>query len=341
MTKAKKIKLQNHFSVGAIFWVEKFKADGTITQKLGPFHNLVVDNGLDGLANYSLEEMTRRCHVGTGNTAPTISDTGLDSSLTSTTSVYTAWDFGGSASVGVIAYAYGTRTFSFSIGSVTGNLAEVGLSYNNGPSYTFFNRQLFLDDLGNPTTITVLADEGLRVTAEVRVYSDLTYNDGTDADTFTFDDDGTPEANGWTRYVYGTGWSSGYLAGGRVVYGGGFYSDLYGYGKVTAKLSSASTNDNSGTTPSSVSHDAYVDGSFTRNTTLTWNVARFTGTLRRIYLCTYREGLGSVYPFHAFVLTTPITIVDTEEVIFTFSISWGRYTPATTAAPTTAAPTTV
>lgn len=323
MAKTKKVKLNAHFGVGAIFWIEKFKADGTITQKLGPFHNLVVDNGLDGLADTGLERLTAKCHVGTGNAAPTTSDTSLASSVASTTSTHEAWDYGGSASVGVVAYAWGTRTFEFSIGSATGNLAEVGLSTTGN---VFFNRQLFLDDSDNPTTVTVLSDEGLRVTAEVRVYSDLTYNDGTDTGTFTFDNDGSNENNGWTRYVYGAGWSNGYLTRGPITYGGGFTSNDYGFGKIKAKLSTASSNDTSGTSPSSVTHAAYTDGTFTRNTEMTWNTNRFTGTLRRIYLCIYRDSLGYLDQFHALVLDTPIEVADTDQVVFTFSVSWGRYT---------------
>src|SRR5690606_7534789 len=50
-----------------------------------------------------------------------------------------------------------------------GNLAELGF-FSAADGGTMWNRQLFRDELGNPTAITKTSEDQLRVTYEYRVY---------------------------------------------------------------------------------------------------------------------------------------------------------------------------
>lgn len=308
---SKKAMCAIHHKVGCLFTVEKYKADGTITQRIGPFHNTVLDDGLDGLADYSLSDMTARCHVGTGNTAPTTSDTALDSSLATTTSLYGSQTSSGTQTGST--YAYTRRTFNFSIGSVTGNLAEVGLSRDDGPSYTFFNRQLFLDETDSPTTVTVLADEGLRVTAEARLYADID-SSSTSTGSFTFDNDGSNETINWTRHCKGSSWThtatSSYNAAHVVI------------SKPSDVAIDSSTNEtaSTGTDKSSVSYGAYTGGTYTRTNEYTWNAGAYSGDIANI--STFCAAVNR----ETFLLDPAITVASTEKVIFSLSFSWGRYT---------------
>lgn len=70
-----------------------------------------------------------------------------------------------------------TLVFEFPAGRATGNLTEVGVGWTsdgviipNANNNRVFSRALILDASGQPTTLTVLADEILRVTYMLRLY---------------------------------------------------------------------------------------------------------------------------------------------------------------------------
>lgn len=127
------------------------------------FDNIITDNGLnligtDGFALYS-------AHVGSGSAAPSISQTQLQTLVASTTS-RTSVVKGIAPSA---PYYRWTRTVHrFAAGAAAGNLSEVGIGAG---ATSLFSRALIKDGLGAPTTITVLSNEFLDVSYEVRVYS--------------------------------------------------------------------------------------------------------------------------------------------------------------------------
>lgn len=134
------------------------------------FDNLVVNAGLDRMGQAS--DYLSTCMVGSGSTAPAVGDTQLQARIASTISVQS--DTNGM----VVSPRYGWRriTFRFAAGVAAGNLSEVGVGWS---TVSVFSRALILDGSGNPTTITVLADEVLDVTYELRAYvneSDVTFN---------------------------------------------------------------------------------------------------------------------------------------------------------------------
>lgn len=145
--------------------MEAVREDGTRRLLAGWFDNLVTNNGLDLLATNA--NWAVNCLVGSGNTAPTNSDTTLVSFVAATN----ATPVGDTSSVQSSPPYFGTstRTYRFAIGVATGNLSEVGIGPNNTNS-SLFSRALILDGGGSPTTITVLSSEALDVTYQLQQY---------------------------------------------------------------------------------------------------------------------------------------------------------------------------
>jgi len=152
--------------VGAVFKLVVRKAEtDEIVRETPEFLNLVLTTGL---ARMAVNTWIDRCCVGTGNSNPVASQVALDSFLALTTATAAgAADTGGIQVTTAPYYWYGRRTWRFAVGVATGNISEVGLGWGNS---NLWNRALVKDTEGNPTTITVLADEYLDVISEVRIY---------------------------------------------------------------------------------------------------------------------------------------------------------------------------
>lgn len=140
------------------------KADGSKRVVADWFENLILDGGLNRLG---IGDCWDRCQVGTGNTAPANGQTALVTLLTTTTNVLTTT---GGVNSPTNTYAWARRTYRFAEGAAAGNLSEVGVGWSAG----LFSRSLIKDEFGNPTTITVLADEALDVIYEIRAYPTMT-----------------------------------------------------------------------------------------------------------------------------------------------------------------------
>lgn len=158
--------LSTKMMVGAVLKLVVRKADtDEIVGETPEFHNLVLTTGL---ARMAVGTWIDRCCLGTGNSNPVASQVALDSLLASTTATASGEaDTGGIQVTTAPYYWFGRRTWRFAVGVATGNISEVGLGWGNT---TLWNRALVKDIEGNPTTITVLADEYLDVISEVRVY---------------------------------------------------------------------------------------------------------------------------------------------------------------------------
>lgn len=148
--------------------------NGKVVRDTGFFPNLITDNGLNLICNASGATSNNfnfyfdhntplgTCYVGSGNASPEVADTQLVSRIAATSnkeSTTGTSSFARGYAELVIVYAFGT-------GSVVGNVSEVGI----GPSATsLFSRALILNSNGDPTTITILADEILTVTYRLRL----------------------------------------------------------------------------------------------------------------------------------------------------------------------------
>ena len=152
-------------------WViNKANSDGSkgdLVQKGGEQENLVVNSGLELMATTSPQGASTRCRVGTGNSSPITTQVDLDSrygavsnnggNLSSTSSGSAPWWNGL------------VRDYEFPAGTIDGAaLAEFG--FFDGSGGDMFSRLLFRDGGGTPITITLLPDEILTVSYEIRLY---------------------------------------------------------------------------------------------------------------------------------------------------------------------------
>lgn len=160
--------------IGMEGWIRmvahKVDADGNIisTREAAPwFHNLITDAGENMLAGIS--SWRSYCHVGSGNTPPTVSDASL------ITRIATVGDAGESFRSSYASGASPDRfiahvtMYRFAVGVAAGNISEVGFGGTTAGT-PLFSRALIQDLSGNPTSITVLSDEILDVYYEFRVY---------------------------------------------------------------------------------------------------------------------------------------------------------------------------
>lgn len=156
------MKISTHQKIGAVFQLIAYKDDGTVSKKTEQFKNLVLDAGLQQM---SVDTWIDRCCVGTGNSTPNVKQLDLDAFVASTRTMKTTVTKMQTTNE---PYYYSvTVTWRFERGVAAGNLSEVGLGWADDK---LWNRALIKDANGNPTTITVLADEYLDVVSEIRIY---------------------------------------------------------------------------------------------------------------------------------------------------------------------------
>jgi hypothetical protein len=132
--------------------------------------NLITNAGMNGLGTIGIGTLCNHLAVGTGSVPPAFADITLGSEAARTT------DNGGWAdTAGVVTstpgseYAWFRRTREFSESQANGNLTELGF-FDQASAGILFNRQLIIDELGVPTTITKTSVERLRVHYEFRLY---------------------------------------------------------------------------------------------------------------------------------------------------------------------------
>lgn len=126
--------------------------------------NMIVRSGLNAIGNAN--SLIRTCVVGTDSTTVSFEDTALGAQIASTTTVQTE-TYGAQSSAPY--FRWFRRTFRFGQGVAAGNLAEVGIKVDDN---TLFSRALIVDSAGNPSTLSILADEYLDVTYEFRTYAE-------------------------------------------------------------------------------------------------------------------------------------------------------------------------
>lgn len=184
------------------FKLEAIRPDGRVRPLTGWFPNLITDVGLNRIGTGSY---LSACHVGSNNTAPTVNDTILTGFIAGSSTV-TSTSSGAQSSEPY--YGWKNRTYRFAVGIATGNISEVGIatSRNNGGTTIMFSRALVLDELGDPTTVTVLADEVLDVTYQLRLYPPLTDT----LQTVNITGSGSHDVITRARAVTSSGWG-GYL----------------------------------------------------------------------------------------------------------------------------------
>ena len=302
-----------------IIKLEVIKEDGTLKEAEGlnvPFMNLITDAGLNYVSGGStILSASNYCRVGTSSTTPTVSDTTLEAQTgsaspqgTITNSIqYTKTPY----------YSDHQRVYTFAVGAVSGNLTEIGF-FSSSTGGTMWSRALIKDSGGNPTVLTVLPTEQLKVTYTVRRYIPVSLTG-----SFTLNTNGTNSTINYTitpanMIDTDAPWSLGH-ASTNTMYLFAYETDILG----------AITSRPSGTASSSASGAGatYVSGSFQRDFTLTIPLAS----------ANFATGIGSMIFWIGSIISTSSSgyqcsfspkIMKTASQTLSIGIrlSWGRTT---------------
>ncbi len=148
------------------------RPDGRERPLTGWIPNIITDVGLNLLGTSGV---LGYCHVGTNNTAATSAQTALLGWIAASSSIQENSSYAQTS-----APYFGTKVirYRFNQGVATGNLNEVGIN-SSSSNTVMWSRAVIVDEFGAPTTITVLADEVLDVTYELRLYPPLVDGSGT------------------------------------------------------------------------------------------------------------------------------------------------------------------
>lgn len=164
--------------LGGFYRLQLRRKSGSLKYDTGWFGNLITDLGMDQYGSTAgFSPSIAYCCVGTGASAPSFSDTTLVAPL----AVIGPTTIQGAAYVaGPPAYAFQSAFWAYTLGSVIGNISEIGagpIASGAGTTLSKFrtySRQLILDSLGNPTTVSVTSSDQLNTSYQLRLYYDLT-----------------------------------------------------------------------------------------------------------------------------------------------------------------------
>lgn len=289
------------------------RSDGT-TADTGWFKNMILDQGLDRLGNSGGQPVYNFARVGSGTSTPIGTQSQLDSQIAASAA-------GGAATAnsneGAPLYRTTlTHTYSFTQGAVIGNITEIGIGWATTGA-TLFSRALILDNLGSPTSITLVALDQLTVFYRLRIVPPLT--DTTGSVTI-----GSTSYNYTARVLRaGTFGQNQFQYVSADYWTGGGSSTTYQAG---ATLGSIAANGMGGTQSGSAgtaSSASYTTGTYYRDTTFTWSISQgnATGGIQGLILA-----WGSPYnPFNFQILfSAPIPKANTNVLSLVMRYSWTR-----------------
>lgn len=176
-------KLDQAISVSGYIQWSVINPDGSVEAE-GEHPNLILDSGLDQVAQYVFADLFKYCAVGTGSTAPDVSQQGLITEAARTNNYLTGVGNCGTTKSASNVWVL-KRTFDFPIGALNGNYSEVGFSPLGTAGPNLFSRTL-IQNAGQNVVVSINSSQQLRV-----IYQ-LTVTLGPTAETTT-----TPNVNGW------------------------------------------------------------------------------------------------------------------------------------------------
>jgi hypothetical protein len=302
--------------VAGFFKLEAFRQDADGHEIPGSrrvaadwFPNLITDAGLEAMGTSSTGVLTAYCRVGSGTAAPAFTDTALAAHVAASNTTQASTT---TAQASPPYYGSLTLTKRFAAGVAAGNLSEVGMA-SAATTGTLYSRARILDGLGAPTTITVLADEVLDVTYELRNYPPL----GDSAWSATI---GGVNYSGVVRAASVTSvyWAGSSYAAGHWASGGNTVTAYNG------AINAAITGAPAGTSSARLGANAtYAAMSKVRDFSATWglNDGNLAGGITAFLLFTahgyYQVSVSPAIPKDA-----------TKTLTMTFRCGpWGRYTP--------------
>lgn len=297
------------------------KPDGT-TYETDWFDNIILNQGLDRLGSGS-NQVISYAQVGTGNSTPVATQTALDLPLAG--SAQQTSPNGGLTNSGSPSYIQNfTWFFAFAQGAVVGNITEIGISWAAGTGPTLFSRALILDNMGSPTSITIVAIDQLTVYYRLKIQPPLT--DTTGSVTIG----GTPynytgrvaQVGSFSNSVW-TFWAAQIARPGSLTWANTVDSSsasTYGAGSVLGAITGSPTlaSGTSGTATAG----PYTPGTFSRDDTWNWTIAQgnATGGIQAIKLGYSIQGFAEFqYRF-----ATPIPKDNTKTMSIVTRITWTR-----------------
>jgi hypothetical protein len=301
--------------------LEAIRPDGRRRLLADWFPNLIVDGGLDLPGQNG--QFISACAVGTGNSAPDFSDTGLDSQIAVTATKVSAPN---GSNETADRYCWTRVVFRFSTGTAAGNLAEIGIKCTSPDK--FLSRALILDGDGDPATITVLADEVLDATYEFRVYPPLSdvpgvmTVSGEDYDVVMR----TAVVGQWTLQHGGLGGGQGFSAGASTLQAA-LYPSTSTLGAVTTGPTGSSEVSNvfGGTT------STYVPGSYVSDFGYTFDLdhGNVSGGAAAALIPVGSRATsdsGAAHFFFQMSIDPPLPKDNTNNLVLNFRSSWARRT---------------
>ncbi len=277
---------------------------------LAEFPNLITNSGLDSLAS---ARYSGACFVGTGTLPPTVDDIQLQNRIAESTFVSSSIEGCNNTAP---YYSYFIRTFRFAAGSAMGNLTEVGIGDITHGVRSLFSRSLIKDSFGNPTAITLLPEEILEVTYELRHY--IPTSDVTGSITFTGNLAGT------YSYTIRSARVTTYTGNGNP-YGWGSRDPYVRLIKYAAAAYPGALEAITGF-PTGYDHQSddaiiytYIDGSYTSKITYMWSIAsgNVPGGIRSVL---FTLGIGK----YQIEFNPPIPKTSTDALSLTFTNNWAR-----------------
>lgn len=294
--------------------------------KVREFDNLITNRGLDGYGYGNDPYLINNCYVGTGMALPSVNDVGLAVPLASTSGVAESNHIAPTAPDWVSSRV---NRYRFAVGTVVGNISEVGIG---GENY-FWSRARILDDYGNPSDITVLANEYLDVIYTLRLHPNLndipfTFTLGGE----TYSGTARPQ-NIQDSQITGTSTLSVY--GGITPNSGIEINAVYNSGNL-GTINQEIQNYNSGgrltVGPSAWGMEEYAQGSYRRRfySTIGLNEGNVAGGIIGFSVIPRPIGnygtLGSVFRLETqIMLNKPIPKDNTNSVKITLQVQWGRF----------------
>lgn len=299
--------------VAGLFKLEAECPDGRRRTVADWQNNLITDVGLLDLGQSTSYMGDRHCSVGTGNSAPAATDNALDSRVATVSHTEFPDSYGGRGEAPY--YWWSRKTYRFSAGAATGNISELGLSHN-GDGSRLFTRALIKDTNGNPTSATILPDEILDVTYEVRMYPITTDTvqtitiSGVDY-TFTIRASDVALSGGGITVPRGASFQSPYVGDSRA------YSGAATLGPITGGIQGGS-----GTGSFSDNTLPPVPGALYRDGQISAGVGSITNPngISAIRVATTKG-------IYQMTVSPPLPKDHTNNISLTFRISWARYVP--------------
>ena len=283
-----------------------YDLDGSV-QSL-KFSNIITDIGLERWATGSIGS---RCQIGSGNSTPAVTDTGLQSTLATTTQKVTIANW--------LTYSVAERwtevtiCYRFTPGITLNSIAEVGIGWDGG----LWSRSLIKDAGGNPTTIQLLSDEVLDVYYTLRMQFPATDATGSiTLDGVTYDWVMRP-ANIQSVPAVADAW----------------FSSAYGKGTMPATCAAstdAMTAVNSRpaalTTCDTVTPAAYTAGSKTQRITYVFALGTANFGIKTVSPAIGEQYVNMMWQLGFYQGGAPVAVPKTssKRLTLTFDFSWGR-----------------